>query len=218
MEPGEEISPEIDPGKTLEIRLQAVGETHDDGEGELLLRIRHIAPDLPVAVALDFHTNLSPAMMENATVITGYRTYPHVDTYETGQRCGLTLLGILQKEIQPTMTWGKQPMLTHTLCQLTSRPPLKEIMDQAIQAESAQEVLNASVFGGFPMADIPHVGFSVVIVADHDIGRAVGGERPAPGQHLRAGSHRTGRPRRQRIFGRHPGCHGDIGRSPAAGS
>ena len=32
MEPGEEITAEIDPGKTLEIRLQAVGDTHDDGE------------------------------------------------------------------------------------------------------------------------------------------------------------------------------------------
>ena len=32
MEPGEEISAEIDPGKTLEIRLQAVGETGEDGE------------------------------------------------------------------------------------------------------------------------------------------------------------------------------------------
>ena len=32
MEPGEEISVEIDPGKILEIRLQAVGETQDDGE------------------------------------------------------------------------------------------------------------------------------------------------------------------------------------------
>lgn len=32
MEPGEEISAEIDPGKTLEIRLQAVGETTDDGD------------------------------------------------------------------------------------------------------------------------------------------------------------------------------------------
>ncbi len=31
MEPGEEITAEIDPGKTLEIRLQAVGETHEDG-------------------------------------------------------------------------------------------------------------------------------------------------------------------------------------------
>ncbi|MCX7300581.1 MAG: pyruvate carboxylase [Rhodobacterales bacterium] len=32
MEPGEEISVEIDPGKTLEVRLQAVGDTTDEGE------------------------------------------------------------------------------------------------------------------------------------------------------------------------------------------
>jgi pyruvate carboxylase len=32
MEPGEEIAAEIDPGKTLEILLQAVGEAQDDGE------------------------------------------------------------------------------------------------------------------------------------------------------------------------------------------
>ncbi|SHJ12755.1 pyruvate carboxylase [Wenxinia saemankumensis] len=32
MEPGEEISVEIDPGKTLEVRLQAVSETSEDGE------------------------------------------------------------------------------------------------------------------------------------------------------------------------------------------
>ncbi len=32
MQPGQEISAEIDPGKTLEIRLQAVGETNDEGE------------------------------------------------------------------------------------------------------------------------------------------------------------------------------------------
>ena len=32
MEPGEEIAAEIDPGKTLEVRLQAIGETTDDGD------------------------------------------------------------------------------------------------------------------------------------------------------------------------------------------
>ena len=32
MQPGEEIAVEIDPGKTLEIRLQTVGETHEDGD------------------------------------------------------------------------------------------------------------------------------------------------------------------------------------------
>ncbi len=32
MEPGDEITAEIDPGKTLEIRMQALGETDDNGE------------------------------------------------------------------------------------------------------------------------------------------------------------------------------------------
>jgi len=39
MEPGEEISVEIDPGKTMEIRLQAVGETLDDGEVKVFFEL-----------------------------------------------------------------------------------------------------------------------------------------------------------------------------------
>jgi pyruvate carboxylase len=39
MEPGEEISVEIDPGKTLEIRLQAVGETGEDGDVKVFFEL-----------------------------------------------------------------------------------------------------------------------------------------------------------------------------------
>ncbi|THD73298.1 pyruvate carboxylase [Thalassobius vesicularis] len=39
MEPGEEISAEIDPGKTLEIRLQAIGETDDQGEVKVFFEL-----------------------------------------------------------------------------------------------------------------------------------------------------------------------------------
>jgi pyruvate carboxylase len=39
MEPGEEISAEIDPGKTLEIRLIAVGETNDEGEAKVFFEL-----------------------------------------------------------------------------------------------------------------------------------------------------------------------------------
>jgi microcystin degradation protein MlrC len=156
----------------LDLHGAMVTESHDDGEGELLRRIRKIAPNLPIAVALDFHTNMSPAMVDNATVITGYRTYPHVDTYQCGLRCGRTLQQALKRQVKPKMVWDKRPMLTHTLCQLTCAQPLKDIMDKAITTEAGGDVLNASVFGGFPMADIPHVGFSVVIVADDNTSSA----------------------------------------------
>ncbi len=39
MEPGDEISAEIDPGKTLEIRLQTLGETNDDGEVKVFFEL-----------------------------------------------------------------------------------------------------------------------------------------------------------------------------------
>ena len=39
MQPGEEITAEIDPGKILEIRLQAVGETGEDGEVKVFFEL-----------------------------------------------------------------------------------------------------------------------------------------------------------------------------------
>ena len=39
MEPGDEIAVEIDPGKTMEIRLQAIGETNEDGEAKVFFEL-----------------------------------------------------------------------------------------------------------------------------------------------------------------------------------
>lgn len=152
----------------LDLHGAMVTESYDDGEGELLRRVRAVAPDLPIAVSLDFHTNMSRTMVESATVMTGYCTYPHIDMYETAARAGRTLSRALKGEIKPVIVWGKRPMLTHTLRQGHATQPLKDIMDRAVAAERDGEVLNASVFGGFPMADIPHVGLTAILVADRE--------------------------------------------------
>ena len=152
-----------------------VAEHEDDGEGELLRCIRAVAPRLPIAVGLDFHAHLTAPMVDNATVITGYRTYPHIDMAETAQRAGRTLVRALDGEVRPVMVWGRRPMMTSTLVHAPSRQPMKDIMDMAIAAETSGAVLNASVFGGFPHADIPHISCSAVIVCDGqaDAGQAL---------------------------------------------
>ena len=143
-----------------------VAEHVDDGEGELLRRIRAVAPRLPIAVGLDFHTQMTPAMVDNATVIAGYCTYPHIDMAETAQRAGRTLVRALDGEVQPAMVWGFRPMLTSTLEHTPSRQPMKDVMDMAMAAERAGTVLNASVFGGFPQSDIPHLSLSAIVVCN----------------------------------------------------
>jgi len=152
----------------LDLHGAMVTESFDDAEGELLRRVRAIAPDTPLAVSLDFHANFSPALLEHATVLTGYRTYPHVDMYETGARAGRTLLRALRGEVKPVISWQSLPRLTHRIRQTPSKQPMKDIMDRAIAAEKEGRVLNASIFGGFPLADIPYVGLTAVIVGDGD--------------------------------------------------
>ena len=152
-----------------------VAEHLDDGEGELLRRIRAVAPRVPIAVGLDFHTQMTAAMVENADVIAGYCTYPHVDMAGTAQRAARTLVRALDGQAKPTMVWGYRPMLTSTLVHTPSRQPMKDIMDMAIDAERRGLVLNASVFGGFPQSDIPHLSCSAVVVCDQrtDKGQAL---------------------------------------------
>ncbi|MCP3686951.1 MAG: M81 family metallopeptidase [Gammaproteobacteria bacterium] len=148
----------------LDLHGAMVTESYDDGEGELLKRIRAIAPGLPIAVALDFHANLTADMVENSTIIDGYRTYPHIDMYDTGKRAANSLFRILRANIPTKMCWRAVPMMTHMLRQTPTREPMKYLMEQVVRAVDNTMVFNASIFGGFPLADIPQVSLSVLTV------------------------------------------------------
>ena len=124
-------------GVMLDLHGAMVTSEHDDGEGELLRRIRVVAPDMPIAVSLDFHANLSAEMVANATVITGYCTYPHIDMEKTGRRAGKTLIRVMKGEINPVKLWHSLPMLTHMLCQTPLEQPMKDIMNRAKAAEAS---------------------------------------------------------------------------------
>ena len=148
-----------------------VAERTDDGEGTLLQKIRTIAPKVPLAVSLDLHGNLTEAMVRNCDVLTGYKTYPHVDMYESGDLAGSILLRYLKGEVKPVMAWGNRPLLAQTLRQNTDESPMKDFVDAARAAERAG-LLGATAFGGFQQADIYEAGISVVTVADGDRQRA----------------------------------------------
>ena len=151
----------------LDLHGAMVTRTHDDGEGELLSRIRRIAPRVPIGVALDMHTNLFPAMGDQATVIAGYQTYPHVDMYQTGARAARPILAMLEGKVRPTMAYGHRPMLPHVMRQSSLDSPNKEIQARAREMER-QGALSATFFVGFPHADIPYAGSSAAVVTDGD--------------------------------------------------
>jgi microcystin degradation protein MlrC len=155
----------------LDLHGAMVTRSFDDGEGELLARIRRIAPAVPIGVALDMHTNLFPAMGQLSTVIAGYQTYPHVDMYETGLRAGKPIFSLLKNSLRPALAFGHRPMLPHVMRQSSLDSPNKEIQARAKQMER-EGALCATFFVGFPHADIPYAGSSAVVVTDGDAARA----------------------------------------------
>ena len=155
----------------LDLHGAMVTQGHDDGEGELLGRIRKVAPDVPIGVALDMHTNLFPAMGTLATAIAGYQTYPHVDMYETGVRAARPIFSLLKKQKRPQMAFGHRPMLPHVMRQSSLDAPNKGIQERARQMER-EGALAATFFVGFPHADIPYAGSSAVVVTDGDAAKA----------------------------------------------
>lgn len=139
-----------------------------DGEGTLLTKIRDIAPTIPIAVSLDLHANVTAAMVNNANIIVGYKTYPHIDMYETGALAGELLLKLHRGEIKPTMHWDNIPVLAQTLKMNTSEGAMKDYAERAALSEQNINVLVSSAFGGFPMADIPDAGMSAVVITNND--------------------------------------------------
>ncbi len=155
----------------LDLHGAMVGERFDDGEGELLRRIRERRPGIPITVALDLHTNLTEQMVANSTAIVGYKTYPHVDMRETGAQAGRIVLDMLAGRCNPVMRWGNRPMIPHIMRQATEDEPMRSLIAEARRLE-AGGLRAATVFAGFPHADIRDAGLSVVTVADGDAGAA----------------------------------------------
>lgn len=150
----------------LDLHGAMVAEDEPDGEGGLLERVRQIAPGLPVAVTFDMHGNMSERIIDNATAINGYKSYPHTDMYSAGSQIGRVLMRALKGEIEPAIAWGSVPLLAQTLRMGTADEPMKTMQQMCRDAERKPGILAASVFGGFPMADIAIAGLSAIVVAD----------------------------------------------------
>lgn len=155
----------------LDLHGAMVAEGVEDAEGDLLRRLREIDPETPVAVTLDMHANIYADIVDHATVISGFHTYPHVDIREAGVRAANVIVRTLQGEIKPVMTWAGKPMLPHVMCQGTHAEPNKSLQERCRQLE-AEGVLAASVFVGFPHADIREAGLSAVVCTDANLAQA----------------------------------------------
>jgi microcystin degradation protein MlrC len=146
-----------------------VTEIDDDGEGFLLQTVRDVVgPDTPVVATLDLHANISRRMVELADVLIGYDTYPHIDMAERGEEAAAVLGRLIRREIHPTSALRKPPMLPTSQRMTTGRMPMRALIERALMQEEDPRVINVTVAGGFPPADVEDAGFGILVTTDDD--------------------------------------------------
>lgn len=155
---------EID-GVYLDLHGAMVTDSHDDGEGELLRRIRKlVGDDLPVVVSLDLHANLTREMVDLASAMVIFRTYPHLDMAETGARALPVLLHLLEGG-QYHAAWRQLPYLIPLQAQFTGAEPIKGLYDDVV-ALDASPTGWAEFAAGFPASDIADAGPAMLAYAE----------------------------------------------------
>lgn len=148
-------------GVYLDLHGAMVTEAHDDGEGEILRRVREVVgPRVPIAASLDLHANVTRAMTERADALVAYRTYPHVDMAETGARAARLLDRMLKTGARLASACRSLDFLTGLPSQSSFIDPCKGLYRELGEIENRHDAV-LSFTPGFPMADFEECGMSV---------------------------------------------------------
>ena len=149
-------------GVYLDLHGAMVTESHDDGEGELLRRVREtVGARVPVAASLDLHANVTRAMVEHADALSIYRTYPHVDMAQTGARAAGMLMRMLSTGKGFAKAHRQFDYLTGIPSQCTMIEPCASLYALLERVEQRSGVA-LSFAPGFPMADFDECGMSAL--------------------------------------------------------
>jgi microcystin degradation protein MlrC len=124
---------------------------------------------VPIAAAVDMHATLTPRLVEGADLLMAYQTFPpHWDKHDIGVRLARLLVATVRHEIEPVSALINMPMLLQPESEDTRKAPMADVMAMGRSAEKQPHVLAVSMVVGFPPADVPLAGTSVLVITDRD--------------------------------------------------
>jgi microcystin degradation protein MlrC len=169
------VAGELD-GILLALQGDIRTESFEETESRVVREIREVVGyDIPIMCSMDLHANVSPALLDWATVILAEHCMPHIDKTETGRRAARIMLATLAGEIKPAIALSKPGIIVPGVFSNTTIPPGKDLIAKLHKWEEHPCVVDVSVFFGFAYADTPQVGMTIVAVTndDHVLAREV---------------------------------------------
>ncbi len=156
-------------GLLLGLHGAMAAEGFPQADGETVSRVRALlGPDIPLFVTHDYHGNVPPQLVEDATALIIYKTCPHIDQRERGLQAAELLTRTVRGEVQPVSSIAKPELVYNIAFHNTNMRPMKPVVDAAIELEKQPGILAVSVAAGYQYADVPWMGPCIVVVADGD--------------------------------------------------
>jgi microcystin degradation protein MlrC len=144
---------------------------HDDLEGEAMQLIRKkVGPDIPIAFTMDLHCTITQLMTEVADIVSVYRTYPHIDAFETGFEAASIMMATLFGKVKPVLAMRKIPlMIGPPVNVLTAEDPMRQVYQRAREIQrTISGILSCCPAHGFMQQDLPEQGAGVIVTGDGD--------------------------------------------------
>jgi microcystin degradation protein MlrC len=156
------------------LSLHGAAITRSKPDADLaLMRAVAAAVTCPIGASFDLHANLDARIGEHLVAASGYRTYPHVDMKATAARVLDQLRRVVAGETSPRVMVHPLRLLLPSFNMRTAAGPMVDVL-AAARAHEGGPVLDVAVFGGFPYADTPATGASVMVTMDGDTALAEG--------------------------------------------
>lgn len=160
-------------GILLSLHGAQVTEFCEDGEGELLARIRAITgPDMLIGVTLDLHANVTRAMVRDAQMWVSFKTYPHIDMRACGAQLAKMMGEAMAKRTRPATLRRDVPMMDEVNAGRSDEGPMVPLYQEARLQEDEPGILSVSLNAGFSDADIKEMGPTVLVTYDKDVAGA----------------------------------------------
>jgi microcystin degradation protein MlrC len=154
-------------GVCLDLHGSMYVDGEPDPEGAVLETVRNAVGDgVPVTAGLDMHATITGRLVDLLDGVAGYRTAPHTDVVETGERAADLLLADRRGDADLALAWERIPMLLAGERSETEAEPMNSLVGRLRDADGREAVYDANFFLGFPWADSPHAGCHALVTGD----------------------------------------------------
>jgi microcystin degradation protein MlrC len=121
-----------------------------------------VGPGVPIGSVLDMHANADPRLARTLDVLLAYQTNPHVDPRRKAVECRRLLLDVIRTGERPAIVIEQLPLVVTITAQDTATAPMSDLLAIAGRAEAEPGMIDVSILEGFPYADVPHMGMTVL--------------------------------------------------------